>query len=834
MKLTRTLPFSQVLLVSVFTGVCALAGACAKESPIDEQANPAERIVVDAPFEMPPLQVPVFGHRTFDIRNYGAAPDATTSNTKAFAAAVEACSNAGGGTVLVPKGTWSTGPIRLNSNVNLHLAEGAVIRFSTDFDDYLPPVFTRYEGIECYNYCPPVYANGCVNVAITGSGRFDDCGKPWWDYDRRAGNAVRRLHDAADNNVPARQRIFADKTRFLRPSFIQFVNCRNVLIDGVTIGSGPMWTIHPLYCENVIIRNVTIRTKGPNNDGIDPDSCRNVLIENCSFDTADDAIALKSGRDTDGRRVGRPCENVVIRHCTFGLDEPCDGVVSIGSEMSGDVRNVYITGCAFNRTDRGIRIKSRRGRGGIVENIWIENITMNNPESDAILLNAFYQSGREPRSKLPPTFRNIHISNIRCRSTKDAVIIKGLPEKPISNVALKDIAISARYGLRCTNAKDIKLVGLHIEPQQDPVILLENSRNVTITQASCAGTGRVFLELRGAKTRNIHLYENDPSCTGKSIRRVGAVDPNAVVRVDLSALKSPILLRGDENQAFRGPAAIYHEGFFHLFYAYWLKDNDGNRYGYVATSISPDLRSWTDPRILTPKGLNLNFSSPGNVIRYNGQWVMCMQTYPTPNGEKYGNEDCRIWITRSSDLESWSQPEPLLVKGPNVPLGDIGRIIDPFLIEDKDEPGKWWCFFDDNAANISYSYDLKNWTYFTRIEAGENACVIVHNGEYLLFHSPKNGIAVKRSKDMKHWQDVGRRVTKSDTGPITLGQANWPWAKQRLTAAFVLDLTDNPDVGKYLMFFQAEPPGGFKKYASIGIAFSDDLIHWDWPGKRTD
>jgi len=302
--------------------------------------------------------------------------------------------------------------------------------------------------------------------------------------------------------------------------------------------------------------------------------------------------------------------------------------------------------------------------------------------------------------------------------------------------------------------------------------------------------------------------------------------------INFDALTSHIILKGDMETAYRDPAAIYHDGTFWLYYTMWLKDTDAAIYSYTAMSKSTDLLNWTKPKIITPKDLNLNYSSPGNIIRYDNKWVMCFQTYPTPKGEKYGNRDARVFITRSTDLEKWSEPELLMVKGPDVPRAKMGRLIDPYLVQDKDIQGKWWCLFDDDAANISWSNDLETWNYVGRVPAGENVCVIVKDDEYLMFHSPKNGIAVKSSKDMINWQHVGKAVEKHGTGSITLGQKDWPWATQRLTAGVVLDLKDNPAVGKYIMFFHAEPPGGFKKLANIAIAWSDDLETWHWPGKN--
>ncbi len=310
--------------------------------------------------------------------------------------------------------------------------------------------------------------------------------------------------------------------------------------------------------------------------------------------------------------------------------------------------------------------------------------------------------------------------------------------------------------------------------------------------------------------------------------QVGCIS-NALARpekIDLAAIKSPIIFRGDETTAYRDPACIYHDGVFRLFYTYILTKDSGRHYWTVAFSKSRDLIHWTDPKIVTPIDQNLNFASPGNVIRFGDDWMLCLQTYPTPKGEKYGNQDCRVWIMRSKDLENWGPAEMLMVKGPDVPVEKMGRLIDAYLVEDKDQPGKWWCLFDDDAVNMSWSYDLKKWNYVQRIAGGENVCVLVDGGEYVMFHSPRNGIGVKRSKDMVNWHDHGEL--------ITLGQKDWPWAQGRLSAGFVLDLRNEPAFGKYLMFFHGSGPEDesvkFSTHVSLGIAWSDDLIDWHWPG----
>ena len=265
-----------------------------------------------------------------------------------------------------------------------------------------------------------------------------------------------------------------------------------------------------------------------------------------------------------------------------------------------------------------------------------------------------------------------------------------------------------------------------------------------------------------------------------------------------------------------------------------VRTEEENRiYSYTALSRSANLRDWSEPVVLTPKGQRLNYSSPGNVIRYGGEWILCLQTYPRPDykwggGVRWADGTARIFIMRSKDLIRWSPPELLRVKGPDVPVGKMGRMIDPYLIQDKDEPGKWWCFYKQNGVSMSWSYDLKDWTYFGSAKSGENVCVLAGGDEYVLIHSPANGMGVKRSKDLRSWRDVGT--------PITLGQKRWPWAQTRLTAGFVLDLRDDPRVGKYVMFFHGGGPGKKKTQdnvdanCSVGIAWSDDLKTWEWPG----
>ncbi|GAB3999146.1 hypothetical protein GCM10028807_48540 [Spirosoma daeguense] len=302
----------------------------------------------------------------------------------------------------------------------------------------------------------------------------------------------------------------------------------------------------------------------------------------------------------------------------------------------------------------------------------------------------------------------------------------------------------------------------------------------------------------------------------------------------LAALNSPILFRGDDGTAYRDPAFLYHQDSLYVFFTLVRTEEENKIYSYVAMSQTKDLKNWTPIRILTARDQRLDYSSPGNVVRQGNEWVLCLQTYPRPNytadqKPRYGNGDARIFTMRSRDLRHWSSPELLRVKGPDVVEKEMGRMIDPYLVADKDVSGKWWCFYKQNGVSMSSSTDLRNWTFVGHTESGENACVLVENNQYILMHSPKNGIGLKRSADLKNWQDWGEL--------ITLGQSDWNWAKGRITGGAVLNLKHIPAFGKYVMLFhgsgpQTEDGGDFDKNASLGIAWSDDLQHWQWPTQR--
>ena len=385
------------------------------------------------------ISLPIFPDRAFNITRYGAVPDSQADATVAFRAAISACRDAGGGRVIVPAGRFVTGPIVLRSNVNLHLDEGAVVAFSQDPRAYLPVVFTRYEGVEFMNYSPFIYAFEQENIAITGGGTLDgQAGDAhWWPWRAEAvkpGAARDRLFDMGKRGVPVADRVFGDGS-FMRPVFVQPYRCRGVLIEGVTILNSPMWELNPVLCTNVTVRDVTIRTHGPNNDGCDPESCSDVLIERCTFDTGDDCIALKSGRNTDGRRLHAPIENVVIRDCQM---RDGHGGVVIGSEISGGARNIFAERCRMDspRLDRVLRFKNNAERGGVIEHVSMRDVTVGEVTEAVIAVDFYYEEG--DTGAFTPVLRDVDVRNVTSRKSKYAFFLKGYERAPVSNVRVTD------------------------------------------------------------------------------------------------------------------------------------------------------------------------------------------------------------------------------------------------------------------------------------------------------------------------------------------------------------------------------------------------------------
>ncbi len=389
------------------------------------------------------IQAPAFPARDFPITDFGAKPGEDA--TAAIRAAIAACHAAGGGRVVVPAGEWPTGAVHLLSGVNLHVGAGATLRFSTDPAAY-PVVFTRWEGIECLNYSALIYAFEQHDVAVTGPGTLDGQAslENWWGWNDKPHPPVRqaaarqRLIDQGERGVPVEQRTFGPGS-FLRPNFIQFYRCERVLVEGVTIVRSPMWEIHPVLSRHVTVRGVQVRSHGPNNDGCDPESSRDVLIEDCVFDTGDDCIAIKSGRDNDGRRVDVPSENLVIRRCEM---RDGHGGVVLGSEVSGGVRNVFVEDCRMDspNLDRALRLKSNARRGGVLENVFMRHVQIGAVAEAVLTVDFLYEDGAKGEHR--PVARNLQLSHVTSRQSPRVLFIKGFPGATIDQVRLTDCAFS--------------------------------------------------------------------------------------------------------------------------------------------------------------------------------------------------------------------------------------------------------------------------------------------------------------------------------------------------------------------------------------------------------
>ncbi len=434
------------------------------------------------PFEMPEITLPEFPDKEFNITDYGAVSDTGVINTKAIADAIEACHKAGGGTVKIPPGRWFTGAIHLKSNVNLNIEKGAEVLFSSNPEDYLPVVFTRWEGIECYNYSPLVYAKDCQNIAITGKGSFNGQGKPWHPWKKL--QKAQELYDTEFNKIPVEERIYGSPEAALRPQMIQLLNCEKVLLEDYTSGNSPFWNNHLVYCSSVTVRNIRLVNdpNAPNSDGINFDSCNGVHVSGVHAKVGDDAICIKSGMNEDGWRVGKPCQNILIEDCYV---EHGHGGIVFGSDTSGGVENIYIRNCTYDGTDIGIRMKSMRGRGGYVKNIYAENINMKDIKDQAIKINMFYgASSAKNRSEIPPTFKNIHIRNITCKGAKEAINIKGLPEKAAERIFIENVNINAKYGFYADNMANSLLRNVTIIPEEGEAFRLGNCQGVTFENCS--------------------------------------------------------------------------------------------------------------------------------------------------------------------------------------------------------------------------------------------------------------------------------------------------------------------------------------------------------------
>lgn len=469
------------------------------------QSYPYDNLYENLPFKMKKVTRPSFPDRRVSIKDFGAKGDGTTLCTDAFKKAIESLAKQGGGQLNVPQGVWYTGPIELKSNINLHLEKGAIILFSSNYDDY-KIINASFEGLDTRRCQSPISGFNLENVAITGDGVIDGNGHYWRPLKRekvtasqwkeatsRGGAYVRETlwiptegakkgYMMADMNVIRENMTDAqwDSIKvFLRPVMLNIVNSKNVWLNGVIFQNSPAWNLHPLMCENVLIENVEVRNPSfaQNGDGLDLESCKNALIVNSRFDVGDDGICIKSGKDADGRKRNRPCENVIVDGCTVFKGH---GGFVVGSEMSGGVKNIKVSNCQFLGTDVGLRFKSKRGRGGLVENIWINNVSMFDIPTEAVIFNLYYggmsaaeaqAAGKNkaedvkpmPVDETTPEFRNIYIEDVVCRNANRAMFFNGLPEKPITNIQLKNIDITAKKPAEFKYCKDIKQENVNVK-----------------------------------------------------------------------------------------------------------------------------------------------------------------------------------------------------------------------------------------------------------------------------------------------------------------------------------------------------------------------------------
>jgi polygalacturonase len=521
--------------------------------------------VGDAGAAAPAARGKASGPAFYDVRSFGAVADGKTKATEAVRKAIAAAAAAGGGTIVFSGGTYLCGAIHLKSNITLFVDAGTVLKFSSDFDDYLPMVRSRWEGTEVTNFSPLIYGDKVENVAITGRGLIDGGGEPWWktyrDLKEQLGKPVAKPSkwQAEFARLNTARADWPDDRRwlengFLRPPLIQILDCKNLLISDVTLKNPPFWTINPVYCDGVNIRGVRIENPedAPNTDGIDPESSRNVRISDSYISTGDDCIALKSGRDAQGRKVGRPVENVTITNCTMVRGH---GGVSIGSEMAGGARRIAVSNCVFDGTQRGIRIKTTRGRGNVVEDVQVSNIVVRDLKYEAVAFDMFYTAAPpEPVSERTPRVRNVHISNL-IGTAKGAGVLLGLEESRLEGVSLTDFDVAAETGLVIRNADHVTLRSVRIRTKGGPAIRAENASDLRLfdvgtpephvgvaavdfvnvahvfMQGCYAPEGSdVFLSVRGRDTRTIILGENDLWGARTPIMLGGDVSPSVITR----------------------------------------------------------------------------------------------------------------------------------------------------------------------------------------------------------------------------------------------------------------------------------------------------------------
>ncbi|WP_025764476.1 glycoside hydrolase family 28 protein [Dyadobacter tibetensis] len=496
-------------------------------------------------FSMPQVQEPRIPNNTVNIKDFGAISGGDFLNTQAIAEAIDAVSKKGGGKVIIPAGIWLTGPIILKSNIELHASSGALIRFSTDKDLY-PLIETSFEGLDTWRCLSPIYGKNIENIAFTGSGIWDGSGEAWrmvkksklteseWKKLVASGGVVDQKNgywypseqfkvgaNGADQNVRfdlTTKEEFQAIRDFLRPVMVSIQNAKRVKFDGPVFQNSPAWCLHPFMIEDLIVRNITVRNPwySQNGDGLDVESCKNVIIENSSFDVGDDAICIKSGKDQDGRDRGVACENLIIKNNVVYHGH---GGVTVGSEMSGGVKNMHVSHNTFIGTDVGLRFKSTRGRGGVVENIYISDIYMVNIPSQAISFNLYYggksaaevmaEGGDKQRStpmavtEETPQFKNISIKNIEIKGAHQAVLLQGLPEMNLENIELSNLTIDADQGLDIVDVSGLTINNMSIRTKSPQVLEIYNSKEININNLKHYSTAKNAFTIGGPESKKI-------------------------------------------------------------------------------------------------------------------------------------------------------------------------------------------------------------------------------------------------------------------------------------------------------------------------------------------
>ena len=501
-----------------------------------------------------------FKKDTFSIVKYGAKADGITLNTKSINDAIDACSKKGGGVVVIPTGMWVTGPVVLKNNVNLHLQRNAVLQFTKDLNEYAL-VEANWEGLPQMRNQSPISATNATNIAITGLGIIDGGGDAWrmvkkekltethWNKLLASGGVLSddkktwyptegslkgsKLKNPGQITPDKNPAFYQEVKDFLRPNLLLLTSCNRVLLEGVTFQNSAAWCLHPLMSENIVVRNISVKNPwyAQNGDGIDLESCSKVLIENSVFDVGDDGICIKSGRDAEGRKRGMPTQDVIIRNCTVYA---AHGGFVIGSEMSGGAKNIWVDDCTFIGTDIGLRFKTTRGRGGVVENIYINNITMRDIIGEAILFDMYYAaqdpipaSGEKreppkvevkPVSEETPQFRNIYINNVVANGAEKAIFVRGLPEMNVKNIVMQNMVLQAKHGLDMTEGSDITLKNVQIIAREtNPILNIHNSSNITLDKIQYKNGADLLLNISGEKTKGVKLINTDTNNAKKKV-----------------------------------------------------------------------------------------------------------------------------------------------------------------------------------------------------------------------------------------------------------------------------------------------------------------------------